>query len=65
VSHLLYRILPAAVILLAHPALAQGLIDQKPGLSAVARPMPAVPEPTSALVFALGAALVVGAMRCR
>ncbi len=60
---LLYRILPLAVMLLAHPAVAQVLTAQKPVVAI--RPMPAVPEPTAAAVFALGAALVVGLARSR
>ncbi|MCP5056742.1 MAG: PEP-CTERM sorting domain-containing protein [bacterium] len=66
---ILYRILPLLVILLSHVAVAQ-VVKQVPiktvkPVVVRPKPLPAVPEPTAAAAFALGAVLVVGAMRRR
>ncbi|MBW2245295.1 MAG: PEP-CTERM sorting domain-containing protein [Deltaproteobacteria bacterium] len=68
-NRILYRILPLLVILFSHIAMAQ-FVTQSPlklqfPVLTRPRPLPAVPEPTAAAAFALGAVLVVGAMRRR
>lgn len=60
---ILYRILPLAVLLLSHPAVAQVLTHQ--AVPALAKPLPAIPEPSAAAAFALGALLLAGVMRRR